>query len=127
MKKYKTVAEFMDDLSAAQRKQVVVLRKSILAAAPVMERIKWNAPSYVYNGEDRITFNMHGDDIKVLLHMGAKRPEDKTKAPVMHDATGLVEWNSDIRGTISFKDINDVLQKQADFNEVVKQWLAIAV
>ena len=127
MKKYKTVAEFMDDLSPVQRKQVVILRKTILATGPVMERIKWNAPSYVFNGEDRITFNMHGDDIKILIHMGATRPEDKSSEPIMHDEAGIVSWNSDIRGTISFKNLDDVLQKLPDFTEVIRRWLAIAV
>ncbi len=125
MKKYTTIAEFMNDLSDSKHKQVVMLRKSILAAGPVTERIKWNAPSYVYNNEDRVTFNLHGDDVKVLIHMGATRPEDSNAQPVMADPTGLVQWNSDIRGTISFNGIDDILAKRSDFESVLRRWLAI--
>jgi len=61
MKKYLSVKEFLDDLDEDTRKQVDALREIILANVPVSEHIKWNAPSYVFAGEDRITFNLHGE------------------------------------------------------------------
>lgn len=59
MQKYKTIDEFLSDLDAAKRQQVDILRELILKAEPKLEEhIKWNAPSYVLDGEDRITFNL---------------------------------------------------------------------
>ena len=58
MQKYKTFEEFLDDLSEEKRAQVDLLRDLILKTEPKLdEHIKWNAPSHVLDGEDRITFN----------------------------------------------------------------------
>ena len=40
--------------------------------------------------------------------MGAKRKEDKGGKPVIEDMTGLILWNSDIRGMISFDSTEDI-------------------
>lgn len=127
VKKYGTVAAFLEDLSDERRGQVEALRAIIHAAEPSLtEHIKWNAPSYVFNGEDRITFNTHYPDrILVLLHMGATRTEDKKGVPIMDDLTGLISWNSDIRGTLSFESQADVTQKREAVTTLIKRWLAL--
>lgn len=124
MKKYTEITEFLDDLDKDTVEQVAVLRNIILANVPVTEHIKWNSPSYVYHDEDRITFSIRGS-IKVILHMGATRPEDKSAAPILEDKTGLVKWNSNIRGTVEFKSMDDIESKQSDFINVLKKWIAI--
>jgi uncharacterized protein YdhG (YjbR/CyaY superfamily) len=56
--------------------QIDMLRSIILSVEPkLQEHIKWNAPSYVLNGEDRITFNLMNKEslVKLILHMGATR------------------------------------------------------
>jgi hypothetical protein len=129
MNKYSTVAEFMDDLSANKREQVEVLRKVIGKAKPGLEEhIKWNAPSYVLDGEDRITFNLQNKEgvVKLVLHMGATKEENKKGAPVMADESGLIGWQSDIRGVLSFADLDDVLQKQEQVGVIIARWLAIS-
>lgn len=125
MKTYATVPDFLEDLDLEKRKQVKKLREIILDSVRVTEHIKWNSPSYVYKGEDRITFNLHGNDIKILIHMGATRKEDKKAAPILEDTTGLVKWNSDIRGTISFKDMDDILAKKSQFESILHIWLML--
>lgn len=126
MKTYATVLEFMEDLDSDRRQQVEVLREIILASASVTEHIKWNSPSYVYKDEDRITFNLHGSDIKLLIHMGATRKEDKTATPIMDDQTGLIKWSSDIRGIIAFEDMNDITAKKDNLKNILQRWLAIS-
>ena len=123
MKKYATIEEFLNDLSPDALLQVNALRKIIKGSADVEEHIKWNAPSYVYDGEDRITFNMHGTDIKVLIHMGAVKKEDKSAPPVMADQSGLITWNSNIRGTISFSSMDDIKLKRQAFTGIIDRWL----
>ena len=128
MQKYKTLEEFLTDLSNEKRPQVDALRKLILEAEPNLEEhIKWNAPSYVFEGEDRITFNLMNkqDVVKVILHMGATRKEDKKGAPIMKDETGLIEWSSDIRGMITFTDIEDINSKTPLLKDIFKNWLKI--
>lgn len=125
MKKYSTVTEFLTDLEPNKRDQVDALRKIILDNAGVTEHIKWNAPSYVYDGEDRITFNMYGEDIKILVHMGTKRKEDRKAKPVLDDPAGIIKWSSNIRGIISFKDIDDIASKRLALTDILKRWLAM--
>ncbi len=129
MKKYKTLEEFFGDLDDKKRRQVNAFREIVLQTEPrLTEHLKWNAPSYVLDGEDRITFNLMNkqDLVKVVLHMGARRKEAKGATPVMNDESGLIEWNSDIRGTITFAKDEDVHAKSAVLKKIVKNWLAIS-
>lgn len=127
MQKYKTVEEFLNDLEDAKRLQVDALREVIISANPqLVEHIKWNAPSYVLDGEDRITFNLMNKQgtVKLVLHMGATRKENKQGVPIMQDESGLVEWSSDIRGMITFVSIEDVQSNVVALKRVIKDWLS---
>ncbi len=128
MNKYTTVDEFLSDQDANKLEQIELLRSIIKKVHPgLTERIKWNAPSYVLDGEDRITFNLMNKEgvVKLILHMGAIRKENKKGAPVLADDTGLVAWQSDIRGIVSFTGVADIQAKQADVADIIKRWLAI--
>jgi len=127
MNKYLTVDEFLNDLSENRRQQVEELRTIIKSTSPdLIEHIKWNSPSYVLNGEDRITFNMHyPDQTMILVHMGATRKETKKANPIMNDETGLIKWNSDIRGTLAFSSLDDINNSKADITKLLSAWLLI--
>lgn len=128
MQKYKTIEEFLGDLDANKRQQVDTLRALILKTVPqLQEHIKWNAPSYVLDGEDRITFNLMNKQgvVKLIFHMGATRKENKKGAPVMQDDNGLLEWSSDIRGMITFTTIEDINTNLTPLSKIVEDWLSI--
>ncbi|MBL8159259.1 DUF1801 domain-containing protein [Candidatus Saccharibacteria bacterium] len=128
MQKYTTVEEFLSDLDAGKRQQVEALRDLILKTEPTLvEHIKWNAPSYVLDGEDRITFNLMNKQgvVKLVLHMGATRKEDKKGAPIMQDESGLIAWSSDIRGMITFNTMDDINAHSAPLQKIISNWLAI--
>jgi len=127
MNKYLTVDEFLNDLNEDRRQQVEALRVIIKSVNPeLIEHIKWNSPSYVLHGEDRITFNMHyPDQTMILLHMGATRKENKKADPIMNDTTGLIKWNSDIRGTLAFGGLDDIANSQADITKILSAWLLL--
>ena len=127
MNKYSTVDAFLADLSAERKQQVNLLREIIMSTnSQLAEHIKWNSPSYVFNGEDRITFNMHYPDrTMILLHMGATRKEDKKGTPIMNDATGLIKWNSDIRGTMSFSTVEEIERNKKAITDIMYSWLLL--
>jgi hypothetical protein len=127
MEKYTTIDEFMRAVDEKQKEQVVLLRAIITDAHPdVTEHIKWNSPSYVFGGNDRITFSVRpGHPVAVIFHMGATRPENKKVEPVMDDSSGLINWKSDTRGVISFADVNDINAKRLQFAAIVDRWLKI--
>lgn len=129
MHTYKTVDEFLDDQNEDKRAQIHALRKIILASEPSLtENIKWNAPNYVFGGEDRITFNTVNKEgsVKLILHMGASKKEDKKSEPIMNDDSGLIIWNSNIRGTLTFTDINDINTQQNKVGAIVEKWLTLS-
>lgn len=127
MNKYKTLTEFFNDLSPTKKEQVLELQSYIQAADSTLEEhIKWNAPSYVKDGEDRITFNLMNKEgaVKLVFHMGASRKEDRKAAPVLKDAK-LIEWVSDIRGYVTFTDLQQIKSQEGAIKELVQKWLAI--
>ena len=130
MNKYKTIDEFLDDQIPERLAEINMIRSLILKSEPALaELIKWNAPSYVYKGEDRITFNLLNkqNQLRLLIHMKKKKKEDKKAKPILIEDEGIVEWNSDIRGTIVFDGISDIESKKLSLQKVIKRWLAISV
>jgi len=128
MEKHQSVNDFLKHLDENQCEQVQALRKIILMAEPgLVEHIKWNAPSYVFEGEDRLTFNLMNKARLVMLvfHMGVSRPENKKAQPIMEDRSGLMIWNSDIRGTLTFKDLEEIHSKQEILIGLIRNWLSI--
>ena len=130
MNKYKTLDEFFADQSEEKLVQINMLRKIILDTdANLTETSKWNAPKYRYKGEDRLTFNLMNKQglVKLVIHMGSTKKEHKDKKPLLNEDEGIVEWNSDIRGTLSFDGITDIKRKAQSVQGVIKKWLAISV
>ena len=128
VQKFKTVAEFMSSLDENKKSQVELLRNIIFSFHPnVTEHIKWNAPSYVLEGEDRVTFNLINKEnvVKLIIHMGATQKEEKKAKPILSDDAGIVEWNSNIRGTLSFSSKEDIKFKAERVQTLLQKWLSI--
>lgn len=120
--------DIVSALDDATRQQVQLLRDIIGSLdADLTEHVKWNAPSYVLDGEDRITMNLRNKEglVKLVLHMGATRPENKKGTPVLADDEGLVAWASNIRGLIAVADADDIRAKEPALRRVLTSWLAI--
>jgi len=127
MDKYKTVDEFMNRLDNDRLLQVQKLRQYILDEAPFLtEHIKWNALSYANDSEDRITFNTMNKEkvVKLVFHMGATRKEDKKGKPILKNAA-LIEWASDIRGYMTFNNLEEIMSNEDEIKRIVRGWLAL--
>lgn len=122
----KTHQEFLSEFDDERKSLVQALLAAINEECPQLtEIIKWNAPSFCDNGKDRMTIMLHKKNIVgLILHTGAKPKEDKKAPRLYDDGTGLLEWNSNIRATISFTDIDDFLAKKDLFKEAVKTWIS---
>lgn len=115
------MAQFDDE----RKPLVEALLQAIIEACPTLtETIKWNAPTFCYEGKDRMTFMLHKKDrVGLILHTGAKPKEDK-KAPHLYtDDTELLEWNSNIRATITFADCDEFSSKRDLFKKAVERWV----
>ncbi|EMR03078.1 DUF1801 domain-containing protein [Cesiribacter andamanensis] len=122
------VRHFLDKLEHPLKQEIEVVRALILAAKPELnEHIKWNAPSFCLQQEDRITFNLKSrDSIRLIFHRGAKAKAPLGKGYLIEDASGLLDWAAPDRAIATFTGMADVEAKKAALADVVKAWLAKA-
>lgn len=126
MKHFKTIDDFLSDIDEEKLLLVQELRALILDVQPeLIEHIKWNAISFVYLGVDRITFNVVNKQNQVMLifHMGAQQVEDKKAKPTLNDPTGLMNWISNIRGSVGFSSLEEIQQKEIELRKLIELWL----
>jgi hypothetical protein len=100
-----TVEAFLADLSHARKTEILRIRAAILESdLELTESIKWNAPNFIFNGEDRITFRLQPHDrVDLILHRGAKKRSD-VDTFVFEDTSQLITWAAQDRGVISFDE-----------------------
>ena len=72
------VDRFIDALEYPLRDEIARLRLAILDSNDrIGEHVKWNAPSFRYAGEDRVTFRLFAKDrAQLVFHGGAKIKSD---------------------------------------------------
>ena len=118
------VDQFLQGLTHARKAEVERLRAAILAASPdITEHIKWNAPSFCIDGDDRVTFRLQpGDRVQLVFHRGAKVKD--AKGFRFEDPTGLLEWAAKDRGVVTLKDAKEARARQADVVRAVTAWMA---
>ena len=76
---------FLSKFHDERKSLIEAILEAILEACPnLSETIKWNAPTFCYEGKDRMTIMLHKKDkVGLILHTGAKPKEDK-KAPHLY-------------------------------------------
>lgn len=123
------VADFLKNLRHPFKAEIEAVRKIVLGAnKDLTEHIKWNAPSFAINGEDRITFNLQGKGFfRLIFHCGAKASDRKSEARLIEDTTGLLEWASSDRAIAKFGDMEDVKTKKDALVSIINTWLDKAV
>lgn len=122
--KLSAVDAYLDGLQHARKADVLALRLVILAAVPdLVERIKWNAPSFGLGDDDRITMRLHpGDRVQLILHRGAKAGADDFFR--FEDPDKLIAWAAPDRGVVTFRDADDLASKSASLSEILRRWVA---
>lgn len=122
------VEEFLSNLEHDLKEEINEVRKIILSVNDqIDEHIKWKAPSFCFEGEDRITFNLRGKGFfRLIFHCGSKVKEvDMT--PFFNHTTDLLEWVSNDRAVVTFYDENDVKAKESKLKEIVTKWIEVSV
>lgn len=117
--------DFLSKFNDERKSLVAAVLTAILEECPdLSETIKWNAPTFCDEGKDRMTLMLHKKDrVGLILHAGTKLKEDKKGIRLFQDDTGLLEWNSNIRATITFRDLEDFSSKRDLFKRAVKRWV----
>ncbi|WP_317890669.1 DUF1801 domain-containing protein [Paenibacillus arenilitoris] len=119
---HERVVAFLNDLEHPLKAEIEEVRSILLSANDrLTEQIKWNAPSFCYENEDRVTFNLRGNGYFLLVfHRGAKA---KAAKETYEDETGLLEWAAADRATVKFTDMDDVAAKKEKLAEAVNRWI----
>ncbi len=107
------VEQFLAALEHPLKEAIVAVRAAILDSdAKITERIKWNAPSFCYGGDDRVTFRLQPKGrFQLIFHRGAKVKD--TAGFEFKDSSGLLEWAAKDRGVVTLEDVKDAKAKVA--------------
>ncbi|MDQ0193800.1 DUF1801 domain-containing protein [Paenibacillus wynnii] len=124
---HEQVVEFLNNLEHPLKKEIEEVRNIILGVNEfITEHIKWNAPSFCFNNEDRVTFNLQGKGFfRLIFHCGAKKSEYAGNGALFEDNTGLLEWVAADRAIIKFTDRSDVEANREKLAAVVTKWIEV--
>ncbi len=122
------VTEHIKKLDPELSQVIELIRQIILSTdKEIGERIKWNNPSFYYTGEMKpfdpkeykreiIVLNLYKSRIMLVFPSGAK----------INDKSGLMEGDyKDGRRLIIFKDMDDILLKKNELQQVIRKWLSL--
>ena len=120
-----SVSAFLAELQHPFKPGIEQLRAAILASDDqITEHVKWNAPSFCYDGVDRATFRLQpGHRCQLILHRGAKVRDDAADFR-FEDPSGLLEWLGPDRAVVTFRDLADVDARQDAVVDLVNRWMA---
>lgn len=125
----KSVTEYIQKLDPDFARLIEAIRQLILSTDKVIgEQIKWNSPSFFYQGEmkpfdpkeykrDIVVINSRKGVALLVFPTGA----------IINDDSGILEGQyTDGRRLVTFTSMNDVAAKGKDLQKVIKQWLKLA-
>jgi uncharacterized protein YdhG (YjbR/CyaY superfamily) len=111
MKKNVDVQAYMDELDHPLKAEVELVRAIIKDVHPeIVEEIKWNAPSYSYQGKYLVTFNLHA---KQHVHLVFHNPQ----IPKVHNQ--ILQGDYPDRRMAYFANMQAVEAKKADLQSVL--------
>ena len=118
------VEDFLRALDHPLAASVRMLCDAFLSAEPSLEaHIKWNAPSFVFGGEDRVTFRLAPrQQCGLVFHRGVKVRKD-SESFRFEDESGLVTWVTPDRGTVTLADAADAMAKRDALVQLVQRWI----
>ena len=119
-----SVTAFLETLQHTRKPEINRVRNIILGAHPdLVEKIKWNAPSFGLEDDDRITFRLQpGDKVDLIFHRGVK--PKALDGFAFTDETGLLKFVAPDRALLIFSDAVDIETKIEKLRWLVRAWIA---
>lgn len=99
------------------------LRTIVAAAHPdLVERLKWNAPSFALGDDDLITLGLERrGGVRLVLHRGAKPKNPAGFA--FDDPAGLARWPAADRGVALFQGLAEVEAASEALHDLCVRWI----
>jgi hypothetical protein len=105
---------------------VEAVRAALAGSHPnIGEQIKWNAPSFTWQGEDKVTFNIRPEaPLLLIFHRGAKAKDNA--GFTFEDGTGLMAWKAPDRAVVTIASEADWDAHGAAITGLIRRWMAVA-
>lgn len=118
------VTNFLDQINPSLRGEIECLRSIIMSTGMnLIEGIKWNAPNYSINGNDRITLRINSPKmIQIIFHRGAKVQEQPPER-ILDDKYTILLWKENDRAIASFKSLNEIQDNILILKEIITKWI----
>jgi len=118
------VTDFLDQINPFLRDEIEYLRSIIMSTGMnLTEGIKWNAPSYSINGNDRITLRINSPKmIQIIFHRGAKVQKQPPER-ILGDKYTILLWKENDRAIASFKSLNEIQDNILILKEIITKWI----
>jgi hypothetical protein len=120
-----TVEEFLAELDHPRAADVRRIRAAIMASNDqITEHVKWQAPSFCFRGEDRVTFRLFpADHLQLVFHRGAK--PQTTEGFEFGDDAGLLRWVAADRAVLTVGDPAELADQEQAIVALVNRWIAV--
>jgi len=122
------VTMLLNELNHPYRALIEELRKILIDSGNGLEEnAKWNGPNYHIKGQDRVTVRVQPKkSFDIIFHTGAKTKTEPDARVIVEDF-GLLQWKTNDRAILSFKDEIDFSKAKPYLSELVKLWLEATV
>jgi hypothetical protein len=119
------VDAFMKKLDHPLKPAIEELRSVVKGARDgITEHIKWNAPSFCYRGDDRVTLRLHPSTrLQIIFHRGAKMRSGEDSGFEFRDESGLIRWLANDRGVVTFGGLEEVKAATPALRDLVRRWM----
>jgi uncharacterized protein YdeI (YjbR/CyaY-like superfamily) len=121
----KEVDKFLNQLNHPLIEEIQTLRKLILSCSEELsENVKWKAPNYTHNGQDRITMKiLPPKNIQLIFHSGAKKQEQPANH-LIEDPNGLLTWKENDREIATFTNFEGIEKSKETICKLVTDWIS---
>lgn len=125
MNKSDEVEQFLKTLKHPFKKEIELIREDILSSnKDITEHIKWNAPSFCYKGNDRVTFRLFPEkNIQLVFHRGGKVTDSNVFK--LEDSMSLLQWITKDRAVVTLENMEDVKAKKTEVIKLVNEWMKL--
>ncbi|MGO4772162.1 DUF1801 domain-containing protein [Flavobacterium sp. W22_SRS_FK3] len=114
------MTEFLNKLNHPFRTEIEQLRDGVLVSnKDLTENIKWNAPNYCFENEDRLTMRIQplATQVQLIFHRGAKK-QKQPKDRLIANKSKMLVWKENDRAIITFKNCQEIENGKAKLEKL---------
>ena len=116
MKTNPDVDKFLEKKKHPLSREIQMVREIILSTDDrIEEAVKWSSPTFMYKGNIASFFMNAKNLVSLMFHKGA----------MINDPSGLIEGEGKESRVARFQTVEDIENKKADLQSVIKEWIIL--